>query len=53
MELLYIENTWKFFQKFVRVTEPVVNRFAAYILNTISGNGNDNIKLPVMRTLSI
>lgn len=37
--------------KFVRATEPVINRFTAYILNTISDTGKDNVQLPVARTL--
>lgn len=52
MEMLYIENTWKFFQIIIRVTKLVINRFAAYILNIISDTGKYNIWLPVTRMMS-
>lgn len=41
--MLYIDNS----SKFVRATEPVINRFAAYILNTISDTRKDNTQLAV------
>lgn len=45
--MFYIENGNT--SKFVGVTEPVINRFAAYILNTISGK--DNVQLPFAKAL--